>query len=82
MHLKNLKTTLRYLFKYKVQTTELTPGSCVKELVHLDFEEISRFLINLELSVENYKIWTDSVIREDLLKQNTLMSWISVFNEG
>ena len=83
LHLKNVETTLKYLFKYKVPSAEFTPGSCVKELVTLDFDEIKRFLINLELRLKKItKTWTDSMIREDLLKQNTIMSWIGVFNEG
>ena len=52
LHLKNLETTFRYLFKYKVQTTEFTPGSCVNVLVHIDFDKISRFLLNLELRLK------------------------------
>jgi len=83
LHLRSLEKTMQYLLKYRDETVDYMAGPCTKEIVTIDFDEISRFLVNLDFRLKRItKTWTDSMIREDLIKQNTIMSWINVFNEG
>jgi hypothetical protein len=81
--LTNAEKLGTFIMKHKNESKPHVPANCLKILSTWNVDEISRFRVNLDYRFSYINTdWETQFVKSSTEAQETLLSWITLFNEG